>query len=104
MVAGVQFMNMIAGLQSPLLRQRGCLLLAFFLYMGLDSDDLLLHMGLAGNNLLLHMGLASDDFLLHNIERTLLLCLEEQRKRRKEIKTYCLIHYMCSVSWLDLTP
>ena len=30
MVAGVQFMNIIGGLQSPLLRQRRCLLLAFF--------------------------------------------------------------------------
>ena len=52
-------MDMIAVIQSPLLRQRGRLLLAFFytwaLVMGLGSIDLLLHMGLA--TVLLHMGL-----------------------------------------------
>ena len=57
MVVGVQFMNMIAGLQSPLLRQWGRLLLAFF-YMSQNSNDLFLHMGLTFV-LLLHMGPAT---------------------------------------------
>ena len=42
--------------------------------------------GMPAPGLFLYMGLDSDDLLLHNIERTLLLCLEEQRKIRKKLK------------------